>query len=621
MCGQVPQKKTGGSVTGVQRSGRTSRSRSATMGVALVTVLALALAACGGSSSKGGTGKKGGTTGTTLVKGLDPNAGTPTPGGSATFALEAETTGGWCLPEAQLAMAGIQVARSIYDTLTVPDSKGNYIPFLAKTVTPNADFTKWTITLRDGIKFHDGTPLTAQVVKDNLDAYRGKFPARKPLLFVFVFDNLKDVKVTGPLSVEVDTIKPWVSFPAHLYSYGRLGMMAEKQLKDGGNCFKDMIGTGPFEFKGDWVVNDHLTVVKNPTYWRKDKAGAQLPYLDKITYKPIVETATLVNGMQAKQFDIAETDTTDAIFQLRQIAQDGSITMVESAQYPEITYNMFNSSKPPFDNINARKAFSYAINADEYNQVRQHGILKQAFGPFGNGTLGYLPESGYPAGSIIKYDPAKAKTLVATYKQQAGQAFAFTYTTGTDPFALQSAQLIQNYMKAVGITMNIKQEEQSTMINDAISGNFQVTAWRNHPGFDPDTQWVWWHCGAVPAAASPTETNIGEPGPPQNGNNCNNAVNFGRFNDAQINKNFETGRSNPDPAVRKTAYEDLNKSFAKQVWNAWGFYALWTLPSQSNVKGQLGPNLPTATSPDAVGNAPFTGLSSGDDTSGLWIKH
>ena len=79
-----------------------------------------------------------------------------------TFALDAETTGGWCLPEAQLAIAGIQVARAIYDYLAVPNDKNEYVPDLADKITPNADFTSWTIHVRSGIKFHDGTPLDAQ---------------------------------------------------------------------------------------------------------------------------------------------------------------------------------------------------------------------------------------------------------------------------------------------------------------------------------------------------------------------------------------------------------------------------------------------------------------------------
>src|SRR5215212_3581537 len=124
--------------------------------------LGLVLAACGGNDNNGKQ-----TTGTTGVTGAteNPNA-KPTPGGSMTFGLEAETTGGWCLPEAQLAIAGIQVARAIYDQLTVPDDKGNYVPFLADKVTGNTDATVWTIHLRSGIKFHDGTALDATVVKN-----------------------------------------------------------------------------------------------------------------------------------------------------------------------------------------------------------------------------------------------------------------------------------------------------------------------------------------------------------------------------------------------------------------------------------------------------------------------
>ena len=216
--------------------------------------------------------------------------------------LPAESTGGYCLPEAQLAVSGIQVTRSIYDYLAVPNDKNEYVPELADKITPNADFTSWAIHIRSGIKFHDGTDLTGAVVKDNLDAYHGTFvdaagkKIRNPLLFTFVFDNIKDITLTDPMTVTVTMKSPWSSFPASLYAYGRLGIMAEKQLRDGSNCFEDMIGTGPFEFKGDWVRNDHLTVVKNPNYWRKDKYGQQLPYLDKLTFKPVTETSTLVNG-------------------------------------------------------------------------------------------------------------------------------------------------------------------------------------------------------------------------------------------------------------------------------------------------------------------------------------
>jgi peptide/nickel transport system substrate-binding protein len=538
-----------------------------------------------------------------------------------TLALEAETTGGWCLPEAQLAIGGIQEARAMYDTLAVPDANGNYVPFLADKITPSADYKTWTIHLRSGITFHNGTPLNAQVVKDNLDAYTGLTDTAN-LLLRFNFDDVKDVRVVDAMTVAVDTKIPWVAFPSHLWGYGRIGIEAEAQLKAGKNCFKDMIGTGPFMFKGDWQVNDHLTVVKNPHYWRKDKYGQQLPYLDSITFRPVTDPSRLTSGLQTKLYDLADTDSADVINDLSSAVKSGSMNQVQDSKFPEITYAIFNTTKAPFDNILARKAYSFAVNTQEYNQIRQHGLQTKAYGPFGPSVMGYVPLSAYDPGVIPPPtgDTAKAVAFAKQYQTQTGQKLAFTYTTASDSLSLQSAQLIQGYMKKAGIDMSIKQEEQSVNISDVIAGSYQVSAWRNHPGFDPDDQWVWWHCAQtqIPAADSPSQKNIANPGPPANGNNCDNLVNFSHFNDAQINKDLETGRENPDPAARKAAYEDLNKEFARQYWEGWGYYSIWTVPEQTGVNGVLGPNLPTATNPNAVGAAPFPGLSSGTDVSGLW---
>jgi len=292
---------------------------------------------------------------------------------------------------------------------------------------------------------------------------------------------------------------------------------------------------------------------------------------------------------------------------------------VKSSAYPEVAYTLFNDSKPPFDNINARKAFAYAVNREEYNRIANKNLLQLASGPFGPGVLGYLADTNLPA-----YNVATAKTYVSKYTASTGQPLAFTFSTGSDPISLTNAQLIGKYVQAAGMKMNIKQVDEATLINDAIAGKFQASGWRNHPGFDPDTQWVWWHCKNAPGrAADSTSKEIGtDDAGGVTGNNCDNPVNFSRFNDAVINKAFEKARASDDPTVRKTAYEDINREFAKQLWDGWGYYSLWTVPSQTDVKGLAGPYLPTATSPDAgAGNGnEFTGLSSGVDPAGIWLK-
>src|SRR5437899_3932901 len=109
-------------------------------------------------------------TATTFLVGIAPSASaasSPKPDGSVTYGLEAETGGGWCPTSARLAISGIEVGASIYDTLVVPNSKGKIVPYLAKSVENSPDYKTWTITLRDGIKFHDGTPLDANAVVQN----------------------------------------------------------------------------------------------------------------------------------------------------------------------------------------------------------------------------------------------------------------------------------------------------------------------------------------------------------------------------------------------------------------------------------------------------------------------
>src|SRR5437588_541976 len=128
--------------------------------VALVAVgsVALGVVAVTGASAGAGTSAR--------VAG----AASPKPGGSVVYGLEAETGGGWCPTTARLAISGIEVGAAIYDTLVVPNSKGKIVPYLAKSVEHDSTYQTWTITLRDGVKFHDGTPVDAGAVKQNIDA-------------------------------------------------------------------------------------------------------------------------------------------------------------------------------------------------------------------------------------------------------------------------------------------------------------------------------------------------------------------------------------------------------------------------------------------------------------------
>ena len=154
--------------------------------VAVAAGVALVAAACGGGGGGGGGGQGAQTN-------IPKDTGKPVEGGSLTYGLEAETLGGWCLPDAQLAAGGIQVRRAIYDTLTVPNDKGEYVPYLAKSVEHNADYTEWTIKLRDGIT----VPQRRAVQRRRGQAQPRPVPQGRPVR-LFVLPTSPTSRSTGP---------------------------------------------------------------------------------------------------------------------------------------------------------------------------------------------------------------------------------------------------------------------------------------------------------------------------------------------------------------------------------------------------------------------------------------
>ncbi len=565
--------------------------------IAAVAALAVIAAGCGSSSKNGsGTGTNTGTPTTHgLVGGSDTGPGVR--GGSLVYGIEADTSGGWCLAEAQLAIGGIQVARAIYDTLTAPGADGKIHPYLASSVTANPAATLWTITLRPNVKFSDGTPLNAQVVKDNLDAYRGALKVRSPLLFTFVFSDIASVTVTGPLTVTVATKRPWQAFPWFLWSSGRIGIMGEAQVKNPKNCNTDLIGTGPFQ-KVSWTFGDKFVAKRNPNYWQKDSKGVQLPYLDQITFVPQEDSSKRVSALEAGDFNIIENDDPLQIVAVRKEVAKGTLATTESDKFTELGYTQLNATQAPFNNLAARQTVAYAFDRNTFNKIRNDDILTNATGPFALGVVGNLADSGFP-----NFDPAKAKAAAAQYKQETGKTLTFTLSHSSDPSTTQDAVLIQQMLKRnAGIDVKLNPvPDQSTLINLAIGRKFDAMLWRNNPGADDDTQTVWWHCNNSPAVG--TNPNGDAP--------CDNPVNFGGFNDPIINTDLDKARVEPNQATRASLYEDINREFAKELWNIWGQYVLWTIEYKPDVHGVLGPNLPD-------GTAPFTGLPTGHPVLGLW---
>ena len=554
-----------------------SRPRSRRLFALLLPVVLLA-GACGG--------KKGGD---------EVEAGDPVRGGSITMGIEAETGDGWCLQEAQLAISGIMVARTIYDTLTVPNADGEYVPYLAEDVQPNDDYTQWTITLREGVKFHDGSDLTAEVVRNNLDAYRGvvgsstaetvtPHPTREPLLFLFVMDNIDNVEVTGDLEVTVTTKVPWVAFNAFLYSSGRLGITAQAQLDDTSDCSSNLIGTGPFMLD-DWQENRQLRAVANPDYWQEAPDGKPYPYLDEIVFQPMIESEQRVNALENGDIDLGHFSGAPDLQAIRSLSEDGVLRNYESNDFGELAFIQINNSRPPFDDARVRRALALTVDPEDYTEVINRGEFEMAQGPFGPGSPAYLDDTAFPDGQDLE----EARALLDEYEAENGPIRTFTYQATPGTLTQETATYIQQQLRKIDLDIELDTVQQDALIDNAIQGNFDIMGFRNYPGGDPDELYVWFKGGSP--------------------------VNFSRFNDEDINRLLDEGRSEPNPDARADIYKEINEIMGEQVYSVWANFTTWMIGSQPNVFGydpETFPALPN-------GDQPLPGLAAGFPTYGLWI--
>jgi peptide/nickel transport system substrate-binding protein len=528
---------------------------------AVVAVLTTAFAAVGGASTP------------------DRARHQSSPKGDLTFGLEAETTN-YCLSRAQLAISGIQVVAAVYDTLTVPNAKGVAVPYLAKSVEPNADFTEWTIGLRDGITFHNGEPLDAAAVKLNLDAARGApgAPNSGPLLTI-VFGFISDVTVVDPATVTVTLNTPVVDFPNYLFQVGRIGIMAPEQINAGEECATKMIGTGPFKLT-EYAQNEKTVVEANPDYWQKG-----YPKAKSITFVPVPEAAVRVNQLQGGQSDLIHTSSAVQIDALRQLGESQVKLLEQKPGVREIRYYVLLSDSAPFDNPDARTAFAQALDRDEINNIINKGLFDRANGLMDVDVLGYLKDAGYP-----KYNEKKAATLAAKVKADTG-SFNVILGTTTDPENSREAQLMKEQLGKAGIDAEIAEFDQATLINKALSGDIDVLLWRNlHGGYTNSTDsdnYPWW-----------ANADTG------------NLINFSKFNNPDTQALLEKGRGESAESDIKSTYEDFNKAMAENVYIVPAWYVDWTIGYAADVKLTL-PKLPDGAGKPlfVYGRIPVLGIS------------
>ena len=533
---------------------------------AAAVALSLALAACGSSTPSNEANK---TTTDVTIKA----SGEPKVGGTVKFGLEAEsdgfnpTTNRW-------AVSGYMIGNAVFDPLSAYDSAGKWQPYLAKSFTPSADFKTWTIAMRPGVTFSDGTPVDGAAVAKSLEA------ARKDALVGIALRNMASATVdpANPLNAIVTTVDAWASLPALLstqvgYIVAPAQLDAEKPASS-----NQPIGSGPFIQK-EWIPDSYWVGTKNANYWRSDEKGNKLPYLDSVEFRPIVDPQTRTSALIGGDINMMQTTDWASIAKLQSEAEAGNLQFVADRGETEENFIMLNTSKAPLNDVRVRVGLAYCTDRDQVLVVSESPADRAADSQFAADSPYYV-NTNFP-----NNDVAKGTELINAYKAE--NPGPLTFSLGTTPVPGNTAvtALIAQQWSRCGVEVQQKTTEQSKFVLDAATGQFDANYWRQFAAPDPDGDYQWW-IGAN--AVGPL------------------TLNFARLNDPQVDAALNKARATQDETVRKQAYADLQKRQTELVPYIWLAHTQWAIGAAKNVRNVTNVSLPDG-QPSAAMLAGFDG--------------
>lgn len=426
---------------------------------------------------------------------------------------------------------GIQ--RMIMDGLFGFDDDMKIYPMLATGYEANEDATEFTITLREGISFTDGTPWNADAALANFAKWDDESLGLKRTTFLCsVLDSFEKV---DDYTIKVYLTEPFGAFISNL-AHPACVIMSPKQIEAGVEaCAEAPVGTGQYTFV-EWIEGDHLTVELNPDWWGYDAeicGGTALADPDagfhSVTFRPVTESATRVAMIQSGDAQIIWPTPTESVSVLE---ADPNVTSYTDEGLV-VRYIMLNTQKEPYTDKRVRQAIDYAIDKDAYIQVVKNGLATKADSVI-------APAVQYHKGNEVReYDVEKAKALLA----EAGYPDGFTTTVmyANTTANQKQAEFLKQQLAQVGINLELNGME-SAILNERIQDvnvpgseaevEFYIIGWSPSTG---DADW-----GIRPLLSIESE-------PPM-------SYNISYFENEELEGYIQAALSSADDEVRREAY-------------------------------------------------------------------
>ncbi|MDQ6601716.1 MAG: ABC transporter substrate-binding protein, partial [Chloroflexota bacterium] len=445
------------------------------------------------------------------------------------------------------AYADREVYYNVYDTLVAFDTNLQIVPALAeKWETP--DPKTYIFHIRQGVKFHDGTDLNADAVKFNIDRYLTDKTSRRKA----EIDTITSVDVMDPYTVKFSLKAPFAPLLPTLAD--RAGMILSPKVvqalgPDALAAKPVGAGSGPFKFV-EAVKDDHITFERNPNYWKKDAAGNQLPYVDKLIYRPILDATVLLANLKTGDLDISYSIAAKDVAGVK----SGSELVIKDVAGLGFNGLGFNVAKEPFNKKELRQAVAEALDRDQINKTVYFGVNTVAQGAIPPSSWAF--DANYkPYGANI----AKAKEYLKAGGKPDGFTFDFKVGSGS-PTTTQLAQLIKDQLAKAGITANLVQEERTTLSNDQNMGNFQMLIFGWSGRADPDGNlYNIFHTGG--------------------------GLNYGGYSSPMVDDLLEKARAAGDQAQRKDLYQQAQKLIVDDAAMAFYSFVPAYLVMQPKVQG------------------------------------
>jgi peptide/nickel transport system substrate-binding protein len=353
----------------------------------------------------------------------------------------------------------------IYEPLVDQDLNNQYVGRLAESWTVSADNKVLTFKLRKGVKFSDGSPLTAEAPKFTFERLQ-KVGAKSPIFETF--KNVVKMEATDDLTFVMTLKDPYAPI-FHDLATSYAGIMSPSAVKAANDDIgRAAVGTGSYKLK-EWQTGQKIVLERNPDYaWPPAFfANRGAPYIEQIQYKVIPEPNSQLAALEAGEIDSLGLQARD----LAKYLNDPRFKIYDSLTFG-LTYLGFDAKRKPFDDPKVRHALAQAVNKQEIVDVVFEGKLaRAACCPIAESIQGYdakLKEFE------LKYDPARAKAELdgIGYKAGAngmrsspdGSAFKpVLYTSNSDTHGKIST-LLQAQLKAIGVDLQVKQLEPGALL-------------------------------------------------------------------------------------------------------------------------------------------------------------